>query len=682
MKRIIKKFNFKEFIKNFKGNFNKYISTNILFLSYAFLTLIVEIIVRSVTVGGFSFKPIIADLIVIIIIGSFGYLFKPKYQFRYFFAWLIFWTCLAIGNTIYYQFFKSFLSVNLLSTASMVGEVNDSLFEKLHFYQFLYLIAPIIFVYIHKKLYKRNYYFDVEKVEKGKKMFVYNVTSGALLIILFFFTLTATDLSRFVKQWNREYVVGTFGIYVYTFNDLVQSIQPKINTLFGYDEAAANFREYYACEWEEKTVKNKYTNVFKGKNVLFIHAESIQNFLIDLKIEGKEVTPNLNKLTKEGLYFSKFYPQISIGTSSDTEFTLHTGLMPSSSGTVFVNYYDRTYASMPKYFSDEGYYTFSMHANNADYWNRKIMHANLGYNDFYAKDSYVVPDESDPDYIGLGLSDKSFFKQIIPILKDIKNKKSPFFGTIITLTNHSPFNDLEKYDEFKVTMDYSYVNDDGEKVKAEARYLEETSMGNYVRSAHYADAALGELFDSLKVNGLLENTVIVIYGDHEARLSKKQFERLYNYDPLTDSNIDKESEDYISMDNYAYDLLKNTPLIIWTADKKYKGEISDVMGMYDVLPTIANMFGFKEKYALGNDIFSKNEKIVVFPNGNVLTNKVYYSNLHDEYITFTNEPIESDYIDRLKKHSENILEVSNGIIVHDLIKSEGENVGECTDEEE
>lgn len=83
------------------------------------------------------------------------------------------------------------------------------------------------------------------------------------------------------------------------------------------------------------------------------------------------------------------------------------------------------------------------------------------------------------------------------------------------------------------------------------------------------------------------------------------------------------------------------------------------MGMYDVLPTIANMFGFDEKYSLGNDIFSNNEKIVVFPNGNVLTDIIYYSEFNDEYITFTNEPIDSNYIDKLKDYAAEVLEVSN-----------------------
>lgn len=193
--------------------------------------------------------------------------------------------------------------------------------------------------------------------------------------------------------------------------------------------------------------------------------------------------------------------------------------------------------------------------------------------------------------------------------------------------------------------------------------------------------ALGEFINLLRDNGLLDNTMIMLYGDHEARLSKNQFNLLYNYDLVTQDIKDENSEDFVSMENYNYDLLKNTPFIIWNNDEKYKKTISNVMGMYDVLPTIANMFGFKEKYALGHDIFSDEEKIVVFPNGNILTNKVYYSSLNDEYVTLTDEPISVDYIDGLKSYANNILEVSNGIVTHDLIKNEENKIGECKDEE-
>lgn len=683
MKSKLKKI-FNSSIKTTLSTFKKYTSTNILFISFVLLSIILEMSMRFATVGSgfvFSLKPFLSDLMIILFIGAFGYLFKPKYQFRYFFVWLFFATALCISNTIYYEFFKSFLSINLISTASMVSDVNDSLLDKLHIYQFTYLLVPIAFIYIHSKLSKKKYYFEIEKIEKGKKMFTYTLAASGIMVLLLFSTLNGTEISRFVKQWNREYIVQRFGLYTYTINDVIQSVQPKLDTLFGYDESAKEYREYYSCRWEEQKKNNKYTDIFKGKNVIFIHMESIQNFLINLKINGQEVTPNINRLSSEGIYFPKFYPQISVGTSSDTEFTLTTGLMPSSSGTVFVNYYDRYYSAMPEYFDNLGYYTFSMHANNADYWNRKLMHNNLGYQNFYAKSYYDVPSEEDPDFVGLGLSDKSFFRQIQPILMEIKAKGTPYFGTVITLSNHSPFNDVEKYGDFNVKMDYTYKDETGNDVQGEASYLEGTSMGNYIKSAHYADQALGELFDHLKENNLLENTVFIMYGDHEARLAKRQFNILYNYDPTTESIKDVDAEGYYDLENYNYDLLKNTPLIMWTADKKFKTKVNDVMGMYDILPTVGNMFGFNPKYALGHDIFSNNEKIVVFPNGNVLTNKVYYSSLNDNYVAFTNEVIESDYITRISSYADELLNVSNGIILHNLIKSESDKVGECVREE-
>ena len=678
MKRI-RDIDIKKEYNNFKREAKKYVSNNILFLSYIVISVVISLILRLVTVGfPIYFKSFLGDLMILLIIGSFVYFFKPKYRFRYLLSWLVFFSVLAIGNTIYYRFYASYLSINLIQTASMIGEVNDAVFEKVNVFQFFYLFGVLAFIFVHKKLNKNDYYENVEKHEDHKKLFIYTLVTSLAIFVLLALTITPSDTSRLQKQWNREYIVQKYGIYTYHVNDIIQSIQPHFSTLFGYDEAALRFRNYYACKWSNSSKPNKWTNKFKGKNVIFIHAESIQGFLVDLKINGEYVTPNLNNLAHEGLYFDKFYPQISVGTSSDSEFTLNTGLMPSSSGTVFVNYYNRKYYAAPEYFSNMGYYTFSAHANNADYWNRKIMHAVLGYKDFYAKDTYEVPSSTDDmDWVGLGLSDKSFFKQLTPIIKDIKDNKSPFYGTVITLSNHSPFNDLKKYDEFNLTMDYSYTDESGNKVNAVAPYLEGTAMGNYLKSAHYADAALGEFIEELRESGILENTVIILYGDHEARISKREFIRMYNYDPLTDSVKDENDPTFISMDNYNYDLLKNTPLIMWSDEEKFSKKVSYTMGMYDLLPTIANMFGFKEKYSLGNDIFSSNEKIVVFPNGNILTDKVYYSNLNDEYISLQNSPIDSEYINRIKEYANEILEVSNGIVVHDLILKEEDKIGEC-----
>ena len=207
--------------------------------------------------------------------------------------------------------------------------------------------------------------------------------------------------------------------------------------MFGYEDAARAFESYFVKERiDEYSQKNEYTDMFKGKNVIFVHMESIQSFLMDFEFNGEEVLPTVNKLASEGMYFSNFFPQISTGTSSDTEFTLLTSLMPAASGTVFVSYYNRLYYTIPKYLSKMGYYTFSMHGNHASMWNRSKVHPKLGYKDMYFEESFEYTDD---DVINLGINDSLFFKEAMPILEGIENNKTPYMGTIITLSNHSPF---------------------------------------------------------------------------------------------------------------------------------------------------------------------------------------------------------------------------------------------------
>ena len=210
-------------------------------------------------------------------------------------------------------------------------------------------------------------------------------------------------------------------------------------------------------------------------------------------------------------------------------------------------------------------------------------------------------------------------------------------------------------------------------------YMEGTKLGNYFKSVHYADAALGEFLAELDENGLLDNTVFVLYGDHDARLPKKDYQRLFNYDKETDGLLDEDDPNYFDFDSYQYELNRKVPFIIWTKDKKYEKEVTNVMGMYDVLPTLGNMLGVKNEYALGRDIFNINENnIIVFPNGNWLTNKIYYNSQKGEYLSLDGDAISQDYIDEKNQYSEELLNISDNIIVFDLLnesKYEGNKEG-------
>ncbi len=657
-----------EYIKSTKNKTIAYIKTNILFATFVMTSVINATLLRYLTVKNYlDFRPMLADLCVVLIIGAFGYFLKPKHQFKYYFSWSIFFTIICIINSMYYTNFLSFVSASLLATSLQLKTVGDAVVQNvIEIKDFCYLWQIVAMLFVNRALKKKDYYQRVSKIENGKIRALNTLVAGLIILGFFISMLNSTDISRLGKQWNREFLVMRFGLYTYQGNDLIASIKPQISPLFGYDEKARAFREYYAG-LENTATQNKYTNVFKGKNVIVIHAESIQNFLLDTQFNGEDVTPTLKKLASEGLYFSNFYAQESVGTSSDSEFTFNTSLMPTTSGTVFVNYWDRDYVTTPKLLKEQGYYTFSMHGNNGSMWNRNVVHPKLGYDYFfnYSKDFEI--DEK----LGLGLTDKSFFRQAVPKIKAISEENKNFYGLLIMLTNHTPFNDKGKaYSDFEVDYKYEKVNEETKEVEVvSAPYMEGTKLGNYFKSAHYADEALGQFIEDMDEAGLLDNTVLVIYGDHDAKLKKSEYDRFYNYNPETDELRSSDDPEYKKVDFYQYELNRKVPFIIWTKDHKYKEEVTKVMGMYDVQPTLGNMFGFHNPYALGHDIFSVDDNVVVFPDGNWLTNSIYYNAQKGESLSLqADEPISDDYINHYNEHAENVISVSDSIIIYDLIK--------------
>lgn len=645
-----------------------YLKTNVLMTTFILTGLLNGCVLRFFTVNNyFAIKPILADIVVLLIITALGYFIKPKHQFKYFIVWSFILTLICIINNVYYGNYLSFASLSLLKTASELGGYTDALFENiLELKDFIFLFQIFALSFVHVQL-KRSDYYEKVKDENGKVRFL-NMTVVALIIAGFFISLlTTTDLSRLNKQWNRSSIVMEFGIYIYQANDLVSTVRTTVNEMFGYDEAYKTFREFY--EEETEVEKNKYTKLFEGKNVLAIHAESIQGFTNNLKFNDKELTPTLNKLEKEGIYFSNFYAQESVGNSSDSEFTLLSSLLPSSSGTVFMNYFDREYETILKLLKEKDYFTFSMHANNGNAWNRDITYKYLGYDDFYYyKKDYDITEE---ETVGLGLSDKAFFRQSLEIIKGIDKENNNWYGTLVMLTNHTPFSDIGKVSDYSV----DYITDEVDPETGEnvvIPWLENTKMGNYLKSVNYADQAIGELITGLDEAGLLDDTIIVIYGDHDCKLKQSEFKKLYESEYYESVLIDKEDTVGV-IDNFTYELNREVPFIIWSKDiknSKYSKEVTEVMGMIDIMPTLANMLGVKPKYALGHDMFSVDENVVVFPDGNWMTNKVYYNSSTGEFRQLDLESsIELDYIEKNNLYAEELINISNSIITYDLIKA-------------
>ena len=661
-KNVLKKL---DRIRNFfKEHYIVFFQKVPLLFCFIITSLLNTLLLRIVTVGNFTYlKPLFMDFGMILIFASLMFLFKKeKNQKKYLVGLSIFTTVVLIIHSVYYTYYDSFASISLLATSAFVVDVGDAVVKKvLKLTDLLYLWQPIFvyFYYVKEKKKKSISRKNGSSVDR-KFSFINLFVTGVLVLIITGLTVTPTEWSRFGKMWNRESVVSSFGVYTYQINDIFQSLEPKINNLFGHDKALKKVTDYYSSNSSGES-KNQYSDIFEGKNVIVIHAESLQTVALNRSFNGVEVAPTLNRLASEGIYFDNYYSEVGVGTSSDAEFTFSTSLMPSSNGTVFVNYFDRQYETIQKSFKKKGYYTFSMHGNTGDFWNRSTMHKNMGYDKFYSKSSFKI-DET----IGLGLSDKSFFKQVVPKIQEISKNGKPFYGTLITLTNHTPWSDLKLMDEYNTTWK---VEVDGQEVVRD--YLSGTTLGDYFRSVHYMDQAFEQFINDMDAAGLLDNTVIVIYGDHDARISKKNYNLMYNYDPYTDSLKEEGDEGYVDYNDYQYKLDKKVPFIIWTKDKKVTKKVSTATGMIDAYPILANLFGVENShFQLGHDVLgnSSDDNTVAFIDSSYVTNKIYYNGQNGEFYSVNGDAVDSDYISSNSNHVDELIDVSNDIITYDLVK--------------
>ena len=595
-----------------KFNLSQSLKNNYIIYIFVISSLINSTLLLFTTTGLGNIRFILSDLVILLLICSFSFLVKKRNL--YFLIFSIILSSICCINSVYYNNYNDFASVYLFETMfqafKLPSEAVTSVFQVSDFIFIWQILLMII-------LYRMN------KYEKNVINFKRSLLVTFSLFVIILLTCTSNDIYRFTHDWNKSYVVRNFGIYSYQVNDIFTVMKKFICPNCGKDEAQVIVDEYFR---NKRTEENEYTNIFKDKNILFIHAESVQQMFLNSEINNQVITPNLNKLASEGLYFSNYYSQESVGTSSDTEFTITNSILPVGTGTVFINYDYNNYQSMIKSFEEIGYYTFSMHGNICEYWNRSQMYQAIGYDRFYCYNDYDLTDQ-----IGIGLSDKSFFSQSADIISDIHNNHDKFYGTLIMLTNHTPF-----YNDGKVEFDVGN--------------MEGTKIGNYLKLLHYADEAIGEFITKLDDLGVLEDTVIVIYGDHDAKFTIKQYEEYLGKD----------------IDFYEYEQLTKVPLIIWTKDKQVQGEITKIMGAYDVMPTLANMFDFEYEYALGHDIFSIDENIVVFPNGNWVTDKVYYNNQLSDYKVY-NE-VSEEYLKENEEKAKKVVEISNYLIRYNLFK--------------
>lgn len=296
-----------------------------------------------------------------------------------------------------------------------------------------------------------------------------------------------------------------------------------------------------------------YFGVAKDRNVIVIQVEALQNFVINRVYEGQEITPNLNELIKkETIYFDSYYSHTARGATSDAEFSALNSIFPASDEASYTKYVNHEIYGLPRILKDRGYSTLAFHGYKPEFWNRKVMYPNLGFDKFISE-----PNLRKDQVFGWGITDKSFFAQAA---KTIAKAKRPTFSFLITLSSHHPYSMPAQYQKIKL-----------------GKNEQNTLLGRYLQTINYTDAAIGAFIEELKKNGTYENSVIAIYGDHHA---------INAYDV----NLNKHMTQFLGY-KYNVEKMANVPLIIHIPNSEISETNSMVGGHMDFMPTMLNLLG-------------------------------------------------------------------------------------------
>ena len=233
----------------------------------------------------------------------------------------------------------------------------------------------------------------------------------------------------------------------------------------------------------------------RGRNLIVVQVESLQDFVVDFRVGDQEVMPHLKRWTANSLRFTNVTDETSEGRTSDAEFTTMTSLLPLDHGAVAFRYPGHHYTALPGVLAEQHYSTLSAVPFEPGFWNRRVMHPSYGF-----ERSLFEPDFELTEQIGWGLNDRDFLKQMLPRLE---RQPEPFAAWLITLSLHHPF------DDFPARHKVLHVGS-----------FEGTPFGNYLHTMRFFDDALDAFMSGLAADGLLDKSVVVVFGDHDAGFAR------------------------------------------------------------------------------------------------------------------------------------------------------------------
>ncbi|WP_225442744.1 LTA synthase family protein [Paenibacillus lycopersici] len=589
---------------------------------------------------GFSWETIVTELPFIWIVFCCIELFASKRKMLYYLISDLLITLLYFTVVMYYKYYGVIVTYHALHQADKVTKVGESTYSLLDPYYLLFFLDVVALAVIAFWPKKKSYdpHAGFRSARPARKATLYTVIVASLALCVFNIWPNRASMNE-NKQAED---MGILNYEVFTLlsdttgkDEIVpadQITQAKIDELKGVQQSAA---------------PNNF-GAAKGKNLIILQMESFQDFLIGLKIDGQEVTPNLNKLVKETFHYDRFYTMVGQGTTSDAEYVVNTSLYVPHHEAATDSYVDKALPSLPKLLHENGYDTATFHTNEVHFWNRNNLYAAIGWDKYYDQKFY-----GDEDHIAFGASDEVLYAKTIPELQRMDQSDKPFYAQVISMSAHHPYNiPASKY---KMTLPDN---------------MEGTLVGNYIHAQNYADYALGAFIQGLKDTGLWDDSIIVMYGDHQGL-------PIYSL-----SGDEKEMLKDMLGHEYGYPDMFRIPLILSVPGVTYPSVQHDVGGQIDILPTVANLLGVStaNQIHFGQDLLNQTSNLLpmrhFLPSGSFINDENVFLPGKD-YTDGTNFPLPGEAGDKQATEDQynralELLNLSDSFVSHLPLKEGGD----------
>ncbi|MFV0558004.1 MAG: LTA synthase family protein [Enterococcus sp.] len=554
-------------------------------------------------------------------------------------------TLLLFSNVTYYREFTDFITINtMLGSAKVASGLGESALRLFRPYDLIYFVDFIVLIGL---LIRKKIQMDPQPV---RARMAFAISTLAVMIFSGNLFLAESDRPELLtRTFSRDYLVKYLGINAFTAYDGVQTYKASQVRAEASPNDIIDVKSYVDDHYAAPN--DDLFGLAQGKNVIYVHLESTQQFLIDYKLTDEngvehEVMPFVNSIYHDSSTFSfdNFFHQVKAGKTSDAETLMENSLFGLNQGALFTQLGGKnTFNAAPAILSQEaGYSSAVFHGNTGNFWNRNETYKHFGYENFFDASYYDVTDENSFQY---GLHDKPFFEQSVQYLEHLQQ---PFYTKFIAVSNHYPYSE--------------FTNEDAGFPMATTS---DETINGYFATANYLDRAVEEFFNYLKASGLYDNSVIVLYGDHYG-VSNTRNKNLA-------SLVGKNSASWSNFDNAQ---MQRVPYMIHIPGQENGGINHTYGGQVDALPTLLHLLGVdtKDYIQLGQDLLSdQHDDLVTFRDGDFLTPEYTYygGTLYDNQtgLVLTNpEPSVQEQVDNWKKAVSTQLSISDRINNGDLLR--------------